>query len=73
MYTDWRILKVALHTLFKVGNKIFLVGAELEFRLTPAPGSFVKKILASEVKQVLEPCSCRDSSGERLKKKQRGC
>lgn len=53
--------KAALHTFFKVGSKVCpRVG-------TPAHVSFVKVVVASEVKQVLASCSRRDRTGEGLR------
>lgn len=55
------IPKAALHMFFKVGSK---VSPRVE---TPAHVSFVKVVVASEVKQVLASCSCRDRTGEGLR------
>lgn len=54
------IPKAALHMFFKVGSKVF---PRVE---TPAHVSFVKVVVASEVKQVLASCSCRVCTGEGL-------
>lgn len=53
--------KAALHTFFKVGSKVCPRAG------TPAHVSFVKVVVASEVKQVLASCSCRDRTGEGLR------
>lgn len=50
--------KAALRTFFKVGSAVSpRVG-------TPAHVSFVKAVVAREVKQVLASCSCRDRTGD---------